>query len=191
MAPIDPNETARVWLDYTTGGGSTAQLHTIMMRHNGTGAGDAAAALDALAAFIGAAEPQSFFDGWQVTGARYSEAGSSISLPTGIPAGMVGFVGTGQELANRVSQSREVRFVGRGTTSGRRVSLSLYGMVDNLFNEADFRVERTGAAWVDRMLDVIEGQGVQLFVTVAGDRATFKDYANWQFNSYWEGALRS
>ncbi len=162
-----------------------------MCRFSGEGSADGDAALDALASVIVAAGEGAFFDGWQVTGARISAPLSDFALPASIPFSVTAFVGEGQATPTYQAQARETRFVGRGVSSGRRVSLSVYGMRDSLFTSADFRVPAGSGDEFGSMRGAINSAAAGLFITIAGDESIWKVYANWQFNSYWEGALRS
>lgn len=191
MAPLDPSNTGRVYIDYTTGGGTTAQNHTVMARFNSGVGGNFAGALSMLGFVITEMGATAFFDGWQATGARYSLAGQNISNAAPLPAGLIGFVGAGQATATRQSQARQTKFVGRSPTDGRRVSFGFYGLVDSLFTEADFRVARTAENFVGAVLDVLEEADAGYFVAIGLAPAVWKEYADWQYNSYWEGELRT
>lgn len=191
MAPLPQNNTGRAWLDYVTGSGFSAQQHSVMLRFTGEGEADGTAALAALAALIVAATEGAFFDGWQVVGARISAPGSDFALPAAVPAVLTSFLGEGQANPTYQSQAREARLVGRGTSTGRRVSVSLYGLVDSLFTSADFRLPAGGSGFVFNLLEALNEAPEGVAVSIGGDSVTWQSYMNWQYNSYWEGALRS
>lgn len=191
MAPLPDNNTGRVWIGYRTGGGTTSQNHELMVRFNTATGGSFAEALTEAAGAITAIGAANFFDGWQATSARYSNAGSTISFPTPLPAALVSFVGTGQATATLQDQARETRFVARSALEGRKYSMSLYGLNGSLFGAADFRVDRGAETFVDSFLSVVEESEAGSWVAIDGSFVVWYQYANWQFNSYWEGELRS
>lgn len=191
MAPLPQNNTGRVWIDYISGSGVTAQEHSIMARFNPATGGSFAGALSFLGLFITVNGAPFYFAGWQALGARYSNPGENFSQPAPLPASLVGFVGSDAGVVALTSEARETRFVGRSTTSGRRVTMSLYGIRNSFFSGLDFRVERVPEGEVDNMLDVLEEATPGNIVAIDGAQPTWYDYANWQNNSYWETELRS
>ncbi len=191
MAPLPQNSTGRVWIDYHTGGGTTSQQHTAMLRFSTALGGNPAGALAVLGLILTAPGAGSYMTGWAADSARYANEGSDISLPGVLPASLVGFVGTGVGTITLEDQAREVKFVGRGPVTGRRASFSIYGLLPSLFASKDFRIDRAAENFVGEVLDVIDEMDTGYLVSIGGDRATWYDYANWQYNSYWEGSLRS
>lgn len=191
MAPIAPNNTGRVWVDYRTGGGTTSQNHTAMVRYNpGVGGTFSEALIELLTALVAPGEG-SYFDGWSFLGARHSAAGSDVSFPIPIPAPFTEFLGSGQLTATRQSQARETRFQARSGVGGRRYSFSIYGLIDNLFTTADFRLTAVESVPVASVLATVEEAEVGSFVAIDLQPVIWYQFANWQYNSYWEGELRS
>lgn len=191
MAPLPDTNTGRAWIDYHTGGGVTSQQHSVMIRFNTDTGGNFAGALSVLGLILTSVGAGNYFTGWQADSARYALPGSAISLPAPLPAGLASFVGTGQAVATLAEQAREVKFVGRGPFTGRKVNFSLYGLNNAQFAAADFRIDRSAENFVGDVLDVIEEMDTGYLVTIGLDRATYYEYANWQYNSYWEGELRT
>lgn len=191
MAPLPPESTGRVWIDYRTGGGVTSQEHTVMMRYSVPLGGDFTGALITLGLYLTAPGAGSYFDGWQAVSARYAEPSQTFSLPAPLPAGLVGFVGSGQPTASRADQARETTIVGRDPQLARRVRYSVFGLINSLFTDQDFRIARVEGNIVDDWLDLIDESGPAYWVSIAGVVATFNSYANWQYNSYWERELRT
>lgn len=191
MAPVNPNNTARVWLTYQTGGGGAAQQHELLMRYNSGSGTTSTQALQLIGLALVAIGPANFFLDWQAVSARAAAQGSDISLPVALPGPLTTFVGTGTAEAPVSVQARETKFVGRSPSTGVRWSLSLYGLVDSLFSDNDFRVNRIESNWVDDFLGVFEDTVAQAPVAIDNAVPNFYPYANWQFNSYWESRLRS
>lgn len=190
MAPLPQNNTGRAWIDYVTGIGGTSQVHSVMCRFTGASGSDGDAALDALASVLAAPGEGAYMDGWQATGARIAAPGSDFSLPASLPFILTAFVGEGQASPTYQDQARETRFVGRGLTTGRRVSVSVYGLRASLFTSADFRLPAGGGDEISLMRAAINSAGVGLFVSIGNDETYWATYANWQYNSHWEGELR-
>lgn len=191
MAPLPDNGTGRIWVEYRTGGGLTSQNHTVMTRYNpGVGGTFPEALVETLAAMVAPGSEQ-YFDGWSFVGARHAAQGSDVSFPIPIPAPFASFLGNGQLSASRQSQARETRFLGRSGVGGRRYSFSLYGLVDGLFSTLDFRLSRLESPEVDQVLTVVEETETGSFVAIDLQPLVWYPYANWQYNSYWEGELRT
>jgi len=190
MAPLNPNNTARVWLQYTSGGGDTAQNHEMLIRFNSASGTTSTQALQVIGLALVALGPENLFSGWAATGARTAAAGSDVSLPLALPGPLTTLVGTGASGVLPVDQARETRFVGRSPTSGKRVSLSLYGVNLPLFVSGDFRVLRTSENWVGDFLDALEDTVAQAPVVIDNVVPNWYPYANYQYNSYWESELR-
>lgn len=191
MAPLPDNSTARVWLSYQTGGGTTTQNHEMLIRYNSASGTTSTQALQVIGLALSAMGAAAFFDGWQATSARAAAQGSDVSLPIALPAPLTTLVGAGQATATIQEQAREVRFLGRSPSTGRRVSLSIYGMAGLFFADADFRVLRTTENLVGEFLDAIEDTVAQAPVAIDNAVPNWYPYANWQYNSYWERTLRA
>lgn len=190
MAPLPVESTGRVWIDYVTGVGATSQEHTVMLRFNGSSGGTVIGALAVLGDTLAAPGAGSYITGWQALRARAAVAGQVVSIPQTLPLSLQTFVGTGVGSVTRQDEAREFRLVGRGVPSGRRGSLSIYGLLPSLFTSADFRISRTAETVVDDYLTVLEDSDSGYALNIAGERLTWYPYANWQYNSYWEGELR-
>lgn len=191
MAPLPVNNTGRVWVDYRTGGGVTSQNHTAMIRYNPGVGGTFPEALTELCTALVTPGEGAYFDGWSILGARHAATGSDVSFPIPVPSVFLEFLGSGQLSASRQSQARETRFVGRSGVGGRRVSLSIYGLIDNHFTGADFRLSAAESVLASDVLAVLGEAETGSFVAIDNQPVVWYQYANWQFNSYWEGELRS
>lgn len=178
MAPLPSNSTATYFVDYQFGAG---QAHTFQVRFQApetpaTVAARVAALLDDLKAI----RPAS----WVITGARVRAAGASISLPTTAPVIQAGTAG---ELSG-INYPGYVDFVGRGSTSGRRVRWTLFGL--NTVVPADYRYTGTEQPQIKTVLDSLKAGAPNVFLTVGGDLPTWQNYVNFGFNSYWERQQR-
>lgn len=193
MAPLPSNNTARLYLDYTSGGPG-AQNHTLLVRFDAVATNQAGAQFAAFT-FLEAIGEASFAAGWRVLQTRLSAPGQDISVPVAAYGPLLEFEGSASVGGwSNVDQTVEWRFVGRDPLEGRRAFFSLYGLA--VSRPQTFREEGVFGEtpnWVGRGLTVLndgeEHEGV--FVAVSNIRALWYGYANWQHNSYWEGELRS
>jgi hypothetical protein len=195
MAPpaLPENNTDRLFIYYQTGGGATAQEHVMTIRY------DASTAMpfdimDDLAGIIGTAPfMASLFDGWNVLRAETQLEGSIFRFPTTVPASLLAVVGSGLASATPAQQAREVRFIGRGLVSGRKVTMSLYGLIDAIIAETDFRFEPVGGTPLANLLTFMKGIGLTgaAFTNIGKGQTQWYDYVNWQYNSHWETEQRS
>jgi len=175
MAPGDPTLTNALFLDYTVAG----EEHTAMVR--GQGGTTAADLMTALGDFITAVEG-SFFDSAAV-GARYREAGSSLTFPvvwTG-PAAWGGV--TGQHAAS----AWYIDWIGR-SSGGRRVRLALFGpqQMQDLAG-SDYRLPNTGD--VGAGITALNAAASTL-AAIDGEPVVWYTYANTGVNAYWRNKIR-
>lgn len=185
MAPLNPNLTDKVFIDYTTGDGAAAQTHTLMVRHMAGNANQ-----DSVQGFVlgilnayGAGE---FNQGWRVLGVRVQNRNENFSLPAAINGNLAAFVGTrALQFYNRRHEAVEDVFVGRSVTTGRRARFSLYRAV----GEADDTFRFGMSANLQNALGLAVAQNV--FTAADGTNVGWKTYVNQNYNSYWEGELRS
>jgi hypothetical protein len=193
LTPLPENNTARLFVHYQTGGGTTAQEHVLTIRYNAALATPADIMLDLAAALTDNLAESQLFTGWSVTSAETQAQGAQIRLPTAVPAALSNVLGSGQSAATPQEQAREVRFIGRGLTSGRRASMSLYGLITGAIRENDFRFEPTAGDLLANQLLTMKGLGLTgaAYSTIAGDGTNWYDYVNWQFNSHWETEQRA
>lgn len=192
MAPLNPNTSGRVYFDYVTGDQATSQEHTIMMRF-GVGPGfDLGDAQDEFLAFLSSYGAIEFADGWRVLGVRLSQPLQDISLPFSLTPGLAAFVGTGGTISPS-EEAREWTHQGRSFTSGRRVDLSLYGLV--LSDPPNFRVVGGPGTFPTKVATAASNLTLQsaagYFTAIDGSPATWYPYLNMNYNSYWERRIRS
>jgi len=154
LLPLPPSNTARVWLDYN----GVIKSHTLQVRH-GPGLSAAAAAdkgrqfCDGLESFLAT--------GWAFTGARAAAQGSDVSLPIATPAQPTP---AGGALATN-NEPKEHRFVGRDLITGRRCTVSVYGL--NIVVDGDYRLEIPASGPLRDAYNVL--------MTPTDDNAAFSD----------------
>lgn len=192
MAPLNPNTTGRVYFDYITGNQATSQEHTLMMRF-AVGAGfDLGDAQEEMLAFLQSYGATEFADGWRIQGIRLSQPLQDFSLPFTLIPTLAAFVGTGGSLSPS-QEAREWTHQGRSFTSGRRVDLSLYGIVEN--DPANFRIIGGPGTFPTKVATAATNLNLQsaagYFVAIDGTPATWYPYLNMNYNSYWERRIRS
>lgn len=180
LPPLPPNSTPRVFVQYTTG----RIAHELTYRYDPQLAPEDT--LTFLSAFLTAVQPV-LCQGWALIGAEYQEAGSIIRLPfsLGSLAGLEGNETLPLDLAREPGQ---FVWVGRGSQTGRRVRLGLFGIAAT--PPATYRF--TGAArpsWAVDATDELAATST-VPITVGGDDALWYEYVNFNYNSYWETEAR-
>lgn len=175
MAPGDPTLTNALFLDYSV----ASETHTAMVRgQEGTTADDL---MTVLGDFITAIDG-SLFDSVAV-GARYREAGSSLTFPvtwTG-PSGWGGLSGV------HSASAWYLDFIGR-SSGGKRVRLAMFGATNMQdLAEHDYRLPNTGD--VGAGIAVLAAASTVL-AAIDGNPVTWYTYANTGVNAYWRNKIR-
>jgi len=181
MAPLPSNNTAVLYIDYTTG----ARQHTFQCRYIEATPANAILAvgsfLDALKLVLTA--------GWRVLAARTRAVGAVITLPTTLSPFLTSFAGDSGQGLDGFNEAREFVWVGRGLQAGRRVEVSLYGLV--LGTPNDYRYEAAGGPPSLANARTQLGVAPNTFSTVSGEAALWYPYVNVNYNSYWESRSRA
>jgi hypothetical protein len=183
LPPLPENNTDRLFVYYTTGGGVTAQEHVMTIRYDAT-LTDPSEIMTGLGTAMQAdSGGGQLFDGWQVLRAETQAKGSQFRFPVPVPSELLAVLGAGQEVGVQ----------GRGSTSGRRVSLSLYGVATNAVLSSDFRFEPFPATLLGNLLTFmgLRGSAGTSFINIGGGPTTWYTYVNWQYNSHWETQQRA
>ncbi len=171
MEALPPDNTARIWLDYLTGGAK----HSIMLRTANIISADTV--LDVFNAMLTAMSASLFQ--WDILGARIASAGSNVTLPlTWTGPGTYG-AGSGAG----VNTPRQVTAVGR-TSLGRRWTMQLYGV--NLNPPATYRAPTISVA--NLAAGLVELQDAFDEGTICGIDAMpvrIYDYVNFGYNDHW------
>lgn len=180
MAPLPANNTDVLFLDYTTG----RREHTMQLRFAAGGLGVAETVLgeflDALQLVL--------VNTWRVLGGRVRLEGSNITLPTTLSSNLVNFEGGSNTPLGEVNEPREWVWSGRGAATGRRVDISVYGIV--IDTPASYRYLHASAApSLGAARGVLESE-LLAPISIGGDRAIWYGYTNVNYNSYWETRAR-
>lgn len=175
MAPLPPDSTGRLFIDYETCGYD----HTALIRLGaGVTPADGADEFNTLITGITGLFYLSTF-----LGARFAPAGSNIANP--VTADWPVSWGSGAGPAYATAQF--VDFIGR-SLDGRRVRFSLFGAALEQFNNR-FRVPAADSTAVNNgvtTLNAAEGT----FVSINGFQPVWKQYANIGPNAYWRNKVR-
>ncbi len=171
MEALPADNTARIWLDYQTGGAK----HSIMLRT--ANIISAETVLDVFNAMLTAMSADLFQ--WDILGARIASAGSNVTLPltwTG-----PGTYGSGSGAG--VNTPRQVTVVGR-TSLGRRWTMQLYGVDINppaTYRAPTISVANLAAGLVE-LQDAFD-EGVICGIDAMPVR--IYDYVNFGYNDHW------
>lgn len=185
MAALPPNSTARFWVDYVVG----ANEHTFMVRFNAAtvSAFSVAETIADILGFVQSSLPSS----WVVLRARVAPAGSDISLPFSLAGtGLAGFAGTNINPLPSNQAPRELVYVGRSPTSGRRVRFSLYGGLFDTPPDYRFGPGETAFAALEIFAALDAASQAGRFVAIDGSAADWYSYVNVNYNSHWESEAR-
>lgn len=175
LAPIDPNNTQRFWLDY-----STCQFpHTLQCR-----AGSTVTASDAggiMAAFLASIESQIYL--LTVTGFRSAAPGTNITVPEVWPGAST----YGDDEGPKYASAQYIDFVGRGPT-GRRARAAVFGAI-NLQVGSDYRVSESESTAVTDGIAALTADG-DIFLDVEYEVPVWHRYMNCGVNAYWRNKIR-
>jgi hypothetical protein len=176
MAPLPPESTARLWVDYNDG----THDHSFLLRF-AAGAG-VSNAMVAAAAFLDALDPDLY--AITIIGARTAAAGSVISTPVFWTGG--GSYGTGA--MPPVSAPVELCFVGR-TTTGRMAKWFVYAW--NRGMPGNYRFSPGEFSSLDNAVTTLRAHVTAgTVVAIDGAEPSVYPYVNIQNNSYWETQAR-
>lgn len=175
MAPVDPRNTKRYFLDYVTCG----EQHTLCCRtDDALDSDDASAAFDTLFNTMTA-----LLYNVVVVRMRVCANGSNISLPAT-------FTGTGEYGSGAGPRSAVPdfwSFTGKDLT-GHAVRVDLYGRSSGVNN--DFRTPAADDSSVTAALEFLN-TATLVFYTIEGNPAFWNPYANIGVNAYWQRQLRT
>lgn len=177
MAPLNDTGTARVWVDYNDGIFS----HTLKVRYKGAVSSPGLALAAVADLFLAIAS-----DWYQITitGARNADQDDSFSFPVTWP----GLASYGGGAMPRVFAPRQFALLGRDN-QGRRMRMFLFGYEGN--SPDIYRLARVAGNVVDDALLVIEAaQANGIFVSITNVAPTMYQYADFNFNNYYERQAR-
>ena len=175
MAPLPPNNTSRLFVDYETAVGA----HTMAVRYAGNNPEDAC---NDVGVFLTTLED--FLYARTITGVRASVAGDDISVPFANPIVGASY-GTG--VPNLREDAQFMSFTGRDLT-GRRARVVVFGSKE-FSNSTDFR---TTILEDQTLLPVVAAlqQSEGSFLTIAGNLPVWNLYANLGQSAYWQRRRR-
>lgn len=190
MAALPSNNTACLFIDYRTQIGGVE--HTLMLRPASSSGSDITDTANALLSALNALGQGFFRTNWRVITGRARAAGSDVTAPVPLPAGLTAFAGSNNNTYTADREAVEARFVGRSPTTGRRVSFSIYGIGGNIPINP-FRI--TGAAsgnglLVRNAVAALNASGGALRC-IDGSVPQWYEYLNLNYNSYWERRIRT
>lgn len=188
--PLDPTNTARVYIDYT----SAALQHTLIIRM-GLGATAGEASVLAASAADVLRTRMSMTDSFLA--ARFSDKASHISLPIAFTpiAGALDLQGGAAAWAED-PESAFLCLVGRGQTSGRRVRWEFFTTIRTPLWPTTNRYNLGASPVIDTFrlnwANLVESGAISAtqIVTIAGDRPIVYGYVNIAKNSYWQRKQR-
>jgi hypothetical protein len=188
MAPLPPNSTPRLFLDYT----SMGIPHTLMVRL------PAAAALPEVEGFafaLGSVLVTRMLEGDSVLSARYSNAGSSFSFPINFDPNP-GILTNAGNIWGQDPESTFISVVGRSAVSGRKSRVEFFTPVTTTSWPSDNRYNPGESAPIDtfrlNLLNVLNGisTGGLAAVTIDGTDVFYNPYVNIAQNAYWQRKQR-
>lgn len=176
MAALDPANTGRFWLDYTDGHNE----HTLMVRY-----GESATLADVMFSIdLFLTDLSTHLYVLTITGARYSGEGSHVSSPV-VWTGAAAYGSGAMPLAFRPKQWC---WLGR-TTGGRRARWFLFGVSTNVPD--NYReLSGSGNAAQDGTTGILAGQALGVFIAIDKLTPQLANYADVNFNNYWERRSR-
>lgn len=178
MAPLADTNTARVWVDYNDGQFS----HTLKIRYNEAVATPADAITAAADLFLAIAS-----DWYEISieGARQASQDDVFSFPIA----WTGSSSYGGGAMPRVFSPRQFCLLGRDS-QGRRARWFLFGFEGT--SPDNYRLARSAGNIVDDALAVIEAaQALGIFVSITNIAPTMYQYADFNFNNYYERQARN
>lgn len=187
MAPLPPNSTARLFVDYVTGN-TLGVEHTFQVRYLG-GDRSAADAQARVLSFLGGVGAGNLVVGWRVLRVRTALAGEDFTGVQTPIAGLAAFIGTNGSGYLRDRQTEEWTWQGRGVASPRRVDISLYGLRADVPQTLRHPVGGSSPAWVGASCAALQAAGSPL-VAIDGAEIIWYSYVNQNRNSYWERRIR-
>lgn len=175
MAPLPVNNTACLFIDYTTGG----EDHTVLFRYaTGSTVFDA---MDAADAFFNAIDGAVFT--FTILGARDRAKNSNVTLPIT----WTGDGSYGDSVANHAQTAWYFDFVGR-TAGGRRSRIALFGAkVDYDTGDDNYRLDDTGD--IGAAIAALNANDTTL-CGIDELQVIWYTYANSGVNAYWRNRIR-
>lgn len=175
MAPLAPDSTARVWVDYHT----CSEDHTLLIRYKDPATtDDVADAFSELMTLIGA-----FFAVSTVNGVRAAALGSNVSNPIagGWPTGW------GSGAGDHAMSANYLDFIGR-SLDGRRTRLAIFGCIVRQQGD-DYRATIAESSVVNDGVSHLNSFP-NIYLSINEFKPVYYPYANMGVNAYWRNRIR-
>lgn len=183
LPPLPANNTARHFIDYTTG----RKNHSLVVRSDdGVNTGEVLSRTFDFLTELAPLLPSL----WVVTGVRRQAAGSEFSLPVD-PGALTEFAGTnGDNLMPIQDEPRQVTFTGRSLVTGRFTRVGVFGLIFS--TPASYRLPTSGLGGIvsNALSALVSASFNGSFVAIDGANVQWNAYANVNYNSYWETEAR-
>lgn len=176
MAPLNPNNTARVKVEYQ----NAIAAHSFIIRVSDV---SFVTALEGQLSII-LARLTGLYDFSEITGVQFAAQGSDLFFPH--PPGLLGGFTWGSGPATVETNATALTFTGRSLT-GRRVRFAIFGYSDPL---TQFRLTSAEDA---RIADTVTDLGASptRFLAIDGNLPTWNPYANVRAYDHWIDEARS
>lgn len=188
MAPLPPNSTARLFIDYT----SMGVPHTLMVRiPNSVTPGEALN----YAFTISNVLVTRMLNTDACIGARYSNEGSNFSFPLDFDVNP-GILTAAGNIWGQDPESTFISIVGRSPASGRKTRVEFFTPITTTVWPPDNRYNPGEAAPVDtfreNLLGVLNGTSGPFIaaLTIDGTGVVYNNYVNIAQNAYWQRKQR-
>lgn len=175
MAPLDPSNTPRYFLDYTVAG----EQHTMLIRT--TEAAELPDVVETVDTFLTALGNSIFT--LTVNGMRYAAPGSNVTNP--VPWSGASSYGSGTGIAADTANYYD--FIGRSPT-GRRVRVTVFGAAISRIG-TDYRAEAGASVNLDLARANLDDDP-NVWVAIDGTVPVWKAYVNLGINAYWRNEIR-
>lgn len=183
MAPLDPTNTGRVWVDYQ----ANTRLHTVMFRYEDTAPPSAppGAFMEQVADFMDLAAAFMPTD-YSLQAVRYSGQGEHVSHALDVPSGIT----AGAYTLAPSDVPAFISFVGR-TFGGRRTRIYFLGIgrdpSETPEGTSKYRLTTAQNAAVAALQNALD---TSLVVGIDNTHPDFHEYANLGYNAYWQRKAR-
>lgn len=176
MAPLNPNNTARVKVTYQ----NAIAEHTFVVRVDDV---SSVTALEGQLSII-LADLSDLFDFSEVTGVQFAAEGSDLFFPH--PPGLLGGFTWGSGPATQESNAVALTFVGRSLT-GRRARFSIFGYAGAI---SDYRLTSAENADIASTVTAL-GASPTRFLAIDGNLPTWNGYGNIRAFDHWVEQART
>lgn len=189
---IPTNLTHRLWFDYVTGNvPGVSKEHTIQWRFKGDYETDLVineGQIRMLRVLADGFLPGGLRTGWRIIRVRYCHPGENFSFPVEMITGLEAFAGSATTGWTADQEAMEISFQGRSYTTGRRASMSFYGVA--VSRDTNFRFTVGEWSRLAPILDELTSDVLIPISAIDGSTPVWYPYANQNSNSYWEKRIR-